>query len=236
MLPCMQSTDEFFMRQALEEARKAFVKGEVPVGAVLVCSGKVMARAHNLLETTRDPTAHAEVLCLRQGALHAHNWRLADATLYCTLEPCCMCCGAMIQARIRRLVWGAVDKRQGVHGSWIDVRLHPHPIHQFVVSEGVLAEECGQILRSFFQERREGLVAIPQVARAPHEVIEELVKGQQEKVLRCAREILPYLTEDDILQPNDFPALEEHPYFRYEEGVLEGLLAARMALRASDKT
>ncbi len=142
------------MREALLEAEKAFAKGEVPVGAVLVHQGEIIARAHNLVESLRDATAHAEMLCLKMGAEVLENWRLVGATLYCTLEPCPMCAGAMIHSRLERLVWGAPDLRCGAHGSWVNILDAGHPIHQPQVASGVLAEECGVLMRTFFKQRR----------------------------------------------------------------------------------
>lgn len=148
------NNDEFFMRLALEEAEKAFYKGEVPVGAVLVREGQVIAQAHNLVEGLSDATAHAEMLCLKKGSEEIGNWRLLGATLYCTLEPCPMCAGAMIHSRLERLVWGAPDLRCGAHGSWANLFDVKHPIHQVEVSSGVLKEECAELMRSFFKNRR----------------------------------------------------------------------------------
>lgn len=148
--------DEQFMREALAEARLAYDKAEVPIGAVLVHEGKVIARAHNLVESMQNSTAHAEILCISQGSLALGNWRLKDAVLYCTLEPCPMCAGAIIHSRISRLVWGAPDLRCGAHGSWIDVFAEKHPIHQVSAVGGVLAAESAQLMREFFKMRRGG--------------------------------------------------------------------------------
>jgi len=146
--------DEYFMREALAEAGTAFAKGEVPVGAVLVHGGEIIGRAHNLVESLSDATAHAELLCLRQGAKALGNWRLLNATLYCTLEPCPMCAGAMIHSRLDRLVWGAPDLRCGAHGSWVNLLDLEHPIHHFRVEKGMLMEECAQLMKDFFKIRR----------------------------------------------------------------------------------
>ncbi len=142
------------MRLALEEAEIAFKRGEVPVGAVLVYQGEVIAKAHNLVESMRDATAHAEMLVLKKGAELLGNWRLLGATLYCTLEPCPMCAGAMIHSRLERLVWGAPDLRCGAHGSWVNLLDAGHPIHQPLVTSGVLKEECAELMRNFFKQRR----------------------------------------------------------------------------------
>lgn len=148
-------TDEYFIRQSLVEAGKAFDKGEVPVGAVLVVQNEIIARAHNLVESLGDPTAHAEMLCLKMGAEVLSNWRLLNATLYCTLEPCPMCAGAMIHSRLHRLVWGAPDLRCGAHGSWVNLLDVRHPIHKLETVSGVLAEECAELMRTFFKLRRQ---------------------------------------------------------------------------------
>jgi tRNA(adenine34) deaminase len=146
--------DETFMREALKEARKAFEKDEVPVGAVLVCNNKVIARGHNQVELLQDATAHAEMICLSSGSESLENWRLTDATLYCTLEPCCMCAGALIASRVKRLVWGAPDLRVGANGSWINLFEKQHPIHNVEVVSGVLAAESADLMRTFFQKQR----------------------------------------------------------------------------------
>lgn len=147
-------TDLFFMREALKEAKKAFEKDEVPVGAVLVQDGKVIARGHNQVELLQDATAHAEVLCLTSAAAALKNWRLSGTTLYCTLEPCCMCAGAVISSRVERLVFGAPDLRVGVCGSWIDLFSHEHPIHKVEIVRGILEEEAAALMREFFQKTR----------------------------------------------------------------------------------
>lgn len=146
--------DAYYMSLAQEEAKKAFVLGEVPVGALLVHDGKIIARAHNLVESLSDATAHAEMLCMRQAAQKLANWRLKGTTLYCTLEPCAMCAGALILSRVETLVWGAPDKRHGVHGSWANLLDIPHPIHQLRIRQGVLADSCGQLMVDFFKLRR----------------------------------------------------------------------------------
>ena len=142
------------MREALIEAEIAYGQGEVPVGAVLVHRNKVIARAHNLVETLCDATAHAEMLCLRKGAEVLGNWRLLEAILYCTLEPCPMCAGAMIHSRVERIVWGAPDLRCGAHGSWVNLLDVQHPIHQMDVTKGVLSQESSELMKSFFKLQR----------------------------------------------------------------------------------
>lgn len=146
--------DEVFMQEALAQAKMAAVIGEVPVGAVLVMQGKIIARAHNLVEKLQDATAHAEILCIKRASEILGNWRLLGATLYCTLEPCAMCAGGMISSRVETLVWGAPDIRQGAHGSWVDLLTQPHPIHQLTVRTHVLVEESKELLTAFFRERR----------------------------------------------------------------------------------
>lgn len=146
--------DAYFMKEALIEAQKAFVKGEVPIGAVLVIGDEIIARAHNLVETLSDATAHAEMLCLKKGAEALSNWRLLNVTLYCTLEPCPMCAGAMIHSRLKRLVWGAPDLRCGAHGSWVNLLDLEHPIHRLDTATGIMKEECAQLMRAFFKSRR----------------------------------------------------------------------------------
>lgn len=146
--------DEFFMRAALEEASQAFAKDEVPIGAVLVYNGEIIARAHNQVESLQDATAHAEILCLRQASKKLNNWRLLESTLYTTLEPCSMCAGALILSRVKNLVWGAPDIRQGAGGSWVDLLNIPHPIHNLSIKQGVLADESARLMKEFFQNKR----------------------------------------------------------------------------------
>jgi len=142
------------MQMALEEAWKALRKGEVPVGAVVVQDEEVIARAHNRRETTRDPTAHAEILALRQAAQRLGTWRLEGATLYVTLEPCPMCAGAAVQARLKRLVYGAPDIRAGAVDSVLNLVEHPHFNHRVEVISGICEEECRLILQEFFAKLR----------------------------------------------------------------------------------
>ena len=142
------------MERALAMARRAADMGEVPVGAVLVRNGSVLAEAHNLIESMPDATGHAEMLLLREGARLLQSWRLDGVTLYVTLEPCPMCAGAMGLARIDRLVYGAPDPKKGAVDSVYDVLRHPANNHRVQVSSGVLAEPAGQLLRDFFVARR----------------------------------------------------------------------------------
>lgn len=154
MTEVMSDKDLYFMRSALKEAKKAFDQDEVPVGAILVQEGKIVARGYNQVELLQDATAHAEMLCLTSAAAEMKNWRLQGATLYCTLEPCLMCSGAMFASRIHRLVWGAKDLRLGANGTWIDVFSQKHPIHQIEVEGGLLEAECSDLMQEFFRKVR----------------------------------------------------------------------------------
>jgi tRNA(adenine34) deaminase len=147
--------DVNFMRRALREAQKADLQGEVPVGAVVVQEGKIIARAHNQPLALSDPSAHAEILALRRAAKKLGNYRLKGCDLYVTIEPCAMCAGAIIHARLRRVVYGTPDPKAGACGSALTVLNHPKVNHQVEVASGVLAEECARILREFFRSRRE---------------------------------------------------------------------------------
>ena len=146
--------DRQFMEQALEQAGLAALAGEVPVGAVIVRNGKVISKAFNQPITNHDPSAHAEMLALRDAALSAENYRLPGTTLYVTLEPCIMCAGAMLHARVDRIVYGAADTKTGAAGSVLDVFSSKQINHQTVIEGGMMAQECGQLLRDFFKERR----------------------------------------------------------------------------------
>ncbi len=142
------------MRLALEEARRAYELDEVPVGAVLVKGDQVIARSCNLKESNADPTAHAEILAIREGASKLGGWRLSGTTLYVTLEPCPMCAGAILQARIDRVVFGAWDPKAGAAGSLINILGFPLFNHRVEVLSGILEQECGGILKSFFRRLR----------------------------------------------------------------------------------
>ena len=146
--------DERFMRSALDEAHLAVEAGDVPVGAVVVHGGRIIGRGHNQRELLQDPTAHAEMLALTAAAEFLKSWRLVDCTLYATLEPCVMCAGAIIQGRVSRLVFGAVDPKAGACGSVFDIINDPRLNHQASVRGGVLEHECGAILQSFFEQQR----------------------------------------------------------------------------------
>ncbi len=150
----MAADDERFMREALKEAAYAFEDGEVPVGALVVHEGRIIGRAHNQRELLKDPTAHAEVIAITQAAAALDRWRLTGCTLYVTLEPCAMCAGAMVLARIDRLVYGAADPKAGACGSVLNVLEDPRLNHRPVVTPGVLAMDAGGILKEFFRRRR----------------------------------------------------------------------------------
>lgn len=150
-----QEADERWMRLALEQAEQAAALGEVPVGAVAVHEGRVIGAGFNRKESDQDPTAHAEIIALRQAASQLGNWRLIGVTLYSTLEPCPMCAGAMIQARLERLVYGAPDTRFGANGTVIDVLDEPNFNHYVAVTSGVLEAEAADLLQVFFRQLRE---------------------------------------------------------------------------------
>ena len=143
-----------FMQVALDEARLAAEAGEVPIGAVVVREGAIVSRGQNRTLRDQDPTAHAEIVALRAAAAAVSNYRLPGTTLYATLEPCAMCAGAMIHARIDRLVFAAVDPKTGACGAVLDVLNHPKLNHQMQMEQGILAEESAALLRRFFRERR----------------------------------------------------------------------------------
>ncbi|HLY60454.1 MAG TPA: tRNA adenosine(34) deaminase TadA [Terriglobia bacterium] len=148
------SEDVKFMRQALGEARRGFDEQEVPVGAVIVHGGRAIARAHNRPLHLNDPSAHAEILALRRAGRKLKNYRLSECSLYVTIESCAMCAGAIVQARLRRVVFGARDPKAGAAGSVLAVLNHPKLNHQAEVSYGVLEDDCASILREFFRARR----------------------------------------------------------------------------------
>jgi tRNA(adenine34) deaminase len=143
-----------FMREALAEAQTAAEVGEVPIGAVAVIGGEIVGRGQNRLLRDVDPTAHAEMVAMRAAARAISNYRLIECELFVTLEPCAMCAGAMIHARLKRLIYGASDPKAGAAGSVLEVVNHPRLNHQMLVTSGVLDEECGQLLREFFRQRR----------------------------------------------------------------------------------
>ncbi len=149
-----EDRDAYFMRLSLREAARAPAHEDVPIGALLVRRGEVLAAAHNERELRADPTAHAEILALRDGARALGSWRLLDSTLYVTLEPCAMCAGAIVLARVPRVVFGATDPKAGAAGSVLDVLAEPRLNHRPQVLSGVLAPDCGQLLSKFFAARR----------------------------------------------------------------------------------
>lgn len=154
MTTVVESVDDRFMREALKSAHLAKESGEVPIGAVLVHDGEIIGRGYNLRETSQDPTTHAEMIVIKQAAAHLGSWRLLDCTIYVTLEPCVMCMGAIILARIPRLVYGCRDPRVGAAGSIYNFSSDERFNHRVATTEGVLGEECSTLLSQFFQELR----------------------------------------------------------------------------------
>jgi tRNA(adenine34) deaminase len=149
-------TDQEAMEAALALAAEAGAAGEVPVGAVAVCEGRIVGRGRNARESANDPTAHAELLAIQEAARTLGRWRLTGVTVYVTLEPCAMCAGAMVLARIDRLVYGATDPKAGAVGSLMDLSADPRLNHRFPVERGLLGERCGDLLRDFFRAKRAG--------------------------------------------------------------------------------
>jgi tRNA(adenine34) deaminase len=147
-------TDQEAMQAALNEARLAAEAGEVPIGAIVVHQGKIIGRGQNSLLRNLDPTAHAEIIAMRDAAKAIGNYRLIGCTLYVTLEPCAMCAGAMIHARLDRMVFATADPKAGACGSVLSVLNHPHLNHQMVLEQGIATEESAELLRAFFRERR----------------------------------------------------------------------------------
>ncbi len=146
--------DEYFMRLALREAERALEHDDVPVGAVLVREGEVVGAGHNERELRQDPSAHAEMLALREGAARLGSWRLLECVLYVTLEPCAMCAGAVVLGRVPRVVYGTADPKAGAAGSVLDILAEPRLNHRPTVAGGLLASECADLLRAFFASRR----------------------------------------------------------------------------------
>ena len=151
----MVEFDEFYMLAAIKEANKAFAKDEIPVGGVAVSDGKIITRGHNLRERKNNPISHCEMLLIEKAAKKLKNWRLNDITIYVTLEPCIMCIGAMLQARVKRLVYGADDFKGGAVKSLYRLAADKRLNHQIEVTSGVLADKCGEILSAFFKKLRE---------------------------------------------------------------------------------
>jgi len=154
MEPTQQQMDERYMRMALDAAQVAEENGDVPIGAVIVHEGRVIARAYNQREQLKDPTAHAEIIALTQAAAALGMWRLHGGTMYVTLEPCPMCAGALVMARLDRLVYGCADPKAGACGSLYDICRDGRLNHRLQVTPGVLAEDCAGLLQAFFQSRR----------------------------------------------------------------------------------
>jgi len=154
MQTSQEEKDIFYMRQALKEAKKAFDLDEVPIGAVIVFKDKIIAKGHNQVELLKDATAHAEMICLTSASEYINDWRLNDTTLYCTVEPCLMCAGAILAARVKRIVWAAKDIRVGANGSWIDVFSKKHPMHEVEITKNILDNESSLLLKEFFQIKR----------------------------------------------------------------------------------
>jgi tRNA(adenine34) deaminase len=146
--------DAFFMREALKQAKKAFEKDEVPVGAIIQRDGEIIARAHNLRETHQDATAHAELLAIRKACKVIGSWRLVNCSLYVTLEPCAMCAGAIVLSRLDKVVFGAHDPKSGACGSLLNIPEDERFNHRPEIISGVLAPECGEILKDFFRLKR----------------------------------------------------------------------------------
>lgn len=155
-MPPFDDLDHHFMQQALTLARSATLIGEVPIAALLVREGIVIAEAHNLRETRQDPTAHAELIAIQEGARRTNSWRLTGTTLYVTLEPCAMCIGAIVLARITRLVFGATDPKAGACGSIMNIPPEPRLNHHVEVAGGLFAEESQALLQDFFRQLRKG--------------------------------------------------------------------------------
>lgn len=164
----VEFSHEYWMRHAMTLAKRAWDEREVPVGAVLVHNNRVIGEGWNRPIGRHDPTAHAEIMALRQGGLVMQNYRLIDATLYVTLEPCVMCAGAMIHSRIGRVVFGARDAKTGAAGSLMDVLHHPGMNHRVEITEGILADECAALLSDFFRMRRREIKA--QKKRNPRQI------------------------------------------------------------------
>lgn len=150
----LKMDDRDYMALALEEARKAFDLGEVPIGAVLVCEGQVVSRGHNLREIWHDATAHAEMVVIQDACRKLERWRLSGTTLYVTIEPCPMCAGALVNSRVDRLVYGSPDSKAGAVESLFNVVQHEKLNHRLEVTAGVMEEECAAIMKEFFRERR----------------------------------------------------------------------------------
>ena len=152
----MSKIDEIYMSEALKQAHEAFEEDEVPVGAVIVHNGKVIARAHNQVELLKDPTAHAEMIAITQAAAYLKSERLLDCSIYATIEPCSMCAGALVLARVKRVYYGAKDPKTGACGSVFNIADSKKLNHRIKVTGGVLAKDCGSLLTEFFKKKRRG--------------------------------------------------------------------------------
>lgn len=152
----MKKLDKIFMTEALREAKKAFEEDEVPVGAVVVYEGKVIAKAHNQIRLLKDPTAHAEMIALTQAAAYLKNERLCNCILYSTIEPCPMCAGALVLGRIERLIYGTSDSKSGACGSVLNIVQNRKLNHTVKITKGVLSEESSELLKRFFEKKRKG--------------------------------------------------------------------------------
>lgn len=150
----MIKLEELYMREALREAEKAFAKDDVPVGCVIVCQGQIIARGHNQVELLKDPTAHAEMIALTSAAGHLKSKWLNEAELYVTIEPCSMCAGALVLARVKRVVYGAADPKTGACGSATNIANNRKLNHRIKITKGVLEEECAALLKEFFRNKR----------------------------------------------------------------------------------
>ena len=149
-----QKSDEYFMKEAIKEAKKAYQKNEVPVGAVVVKNNEIVARGHNIKETKKDTTKHAEIIAIQKASKKMNAWRLEDCTMYVTLEPCTMCAGAIIQARLKRLIIGTMDKKTGACGSVLNLIDDYEFNHKVELETGIMETECRQIMKDFFKELR----------------------------------------------------------------------------------
>ena len=160
-------SDAYFMSEALRQAGRAYEAEEVPIGAVVVRAGRIIARAYNQVELLKDATAHAEMLALTQAEAAVGDWRLTDCDLYVTKEPCPMCAGALVHVRIRRVIFGCSDRRGGAAGGLLNLLQNPSLNHQSDITPGVLQEECAQLLQSFFRARRAAIEATDQTLPEP---------------------------------------------------------------------
>ena len=149
-----EADDRYWMAIALDEARQALTHADVPVGAVVVLNGQIIGRGHNRRESDRDPTAHAEMIAMREASAAIRHWRLDNMVLYCTLEPCTMCAGAMVLARLPRLIYATSDPKAGAAGSVLDILTHPKLNHHVQVESGLCAQEAASLLIGFFAEKR----------------------------------------------------------------------------------